>query len=165
MAIIGTIRDKGRYVLIGFVGLALVTFILTGFFDSFGGGPVQGNLGTIDGEEVNVDNYNKYVNQFMLSDQQSFQQQQREYTDRDKEQSEDRAFQLAVDEQLLFLSKSLLLIYMEKMDLHCCQTFNKILLILQQGNSTLNNCKNSLKSVRKQQNLKRLNSGKTQKKD
>lgn len=101
MAIIGAIRDKGRYVLIGFVGLALVTFILTGFFDSFGGGPERGNIGTIDGEEVNSENYEKYVNQFMMSDQQSFQQQGREYTDRDKEQSEDRAFQLAVDEQLL----------------------------------------------------------------
>ncbi len=62
MAIIGTIRDKGRYFLIGFVGLALITFILTGIPDALGGGPEKGNLGTVDGEEVDAKNYDKYVN-------------------------------------------------------------------------------------------------------
>ena len=101
MAVIGAIRDKGRYVLIGFVGLALVTFILTGFFDSFGGGPTQVINGTVAGEEVNMETFAKYVNQFQMNDMQQAQQQGREVTERDAEQSADRAWQLTVDEQLL----------------------------------------------------------------
>ena len=101
MAVIGAIRDKGRYVLIGFVGLALVTFILTGFFDSFGGGPTQVINGTVAGEEVNMETFAKYVNQFQMNDMQQAQQQGREFTERDAEQSADRAWQLTVDEQLL----------------------------------------------------------------
>ncbi len=101
MAVIGAIRDKGRYVLIGFVGLALVTFILTGFFDSFGGGPTQISNGTVAGEDVNMETFQKYVSQFQMNDMQQAQQQGREYTERDAEQSADRAWQLTVDEQLL----------------------------------------------------------------
>jgi peptidyl-prolyl cis-trans isomerase D len=101
MAVIGAIRDKGRYVLIGFVGLALVTFILTGFFDSFGSGPTQVTFGTVAGEDVNMETFNKYVNQIQMNDMQQAQQQGREYTERDAEESANRAWQLTVDEQLL----------------------------------------------------------------
>ena len=58
MAVIGTIRDKGRYFLVGIVGLSLILFIAQGFFDIMGSAGPQGNLGTIDGEVVNQELYN-----------------------------------------------------------------------------------------------------------
>lgn len=101
MAIIGKIRDKGRYLLVGFVGLALLTFILTGLFNNNGDTGNRGVFGTIDGEEIDTAILNEKTRQFVMSDMQSFAQQQREYTERDREQSEDKGWNLAVDEILL----------------------------------------------------------------
>ena len=103
MAVIGTIRDKGRYFLVGIVGLSLILFIAQGFFDIMGSSAPQGNLGTIDGDAVNQELYNKYVEQFVTLEQQQAQQQQKEFTDQDRANAEDRAWQATVDE--LTLSK------------------------------------------------------------
>lgn len=101
MAIIGKIRDKGRYLLVGFVGLALLTFILTGLFDKNGSSANRGTFGTIDGEEIDTAILNQRTRDFVMSDMQQYYQQQREYTDKDKEQSEDKGWAAAVDEILL----------------------------------------------------------------
>lgn len=98
MAVIGTIRDKGRYFLVGIVGLSLILFIAQGFFDIMGSRVERGNLGTIDGEEVSQEVYNKYVEQFVTAEQQQAAQQQREFTDQDRSNAEDRAWQATVDE-------------------------------------------------------------------
>lgn len=101
MAIIGKIRDKGRYLLVGFVGLALLTFILTGLFDKVGASVDRGSEGTIDGRDIDTSILNEKIRQFTYSDMQQYQQQQREYTDRDQEQSAEKGWAAAVDEILL----------------------------------------------------------------
>lgn len=100
MAIIGRIRNM-RYLLVGITGLALLTFILTGLFDKIGSSVDRGTLGTIDGNEVDTAIYNAKLNQFVMSDKQQFQQQQKEYTDKDAEQSADKAWSATVDEIIL----------------------------------------------------------------
>ncbi|MDR0802281.1 SurA N-terminal domain-containing protein [Fluviicola sp.] len=100
MAIIGKIRDQ-RYLLVGITGLALLVFILTGLFDKLGSSADRGNLGTIDGDAVDTAVYNTKLRQFEFSDRQQFQQQQREYTDRDAEQSAEKAWNAAVDEIIM----------------------------------------------------------------
>ena len=100
MAIIGRIRNM-RYLLVGITGLALLTFILTGLFDKIGSSVDRGTLGTIDGNEVDTAVYYSKLRQFEMSDRQQFQQQQREYTDKDAEQSADKAWSAAVDEIIL----------------------------------------------------------------
>ncbi|MNK12770.1 Chaperone SurA precursor [compost metagenome] len=100
MAIIGRIRNM-RYLLVGITGLALLTFILTGLFDKIGSSVDRGTLGTIDGDEVDTAIYNTKLRQFEFSDRQQFQQQQKEYTDKDAEQSADKAWANAVDEIIL----------------------------------------------------------------
>lgn len=100
MALIGKIREQ-RYLLVGITGLALVVFILTGLFDKLGAsGPVANN-GTIDGKEVDTALFNLKVRQYKMNDMQQAQQQQREYTERDEQQSEDNAWRATVDELLL----------------------------------------------------------------
>lgn len=101
MAIIGKIHDKGRYILVGIVGLALLTFIFTSFFDVMGSRTQAGNIGTIAGEVISPE---KYEENRMLAQQNAMmqaQQQQREFTERDMEQSADQAFSATVDEILL----------------------------------------------------------------
>ncbi|WP_341907733.1 peptidylprolyl isomerase [Fluviicola taffensis] len=100
MAIIGKIRNM-RYLLVGITGLALLTFILTGLFDKIGSSVDRGTLGTIDGNEVDTAVYYSKLRQFEFSDKQQFQQQQREYTDKDAEQSADKAWSASVDEIIL----------------------------------------------------------------
>lgn len=100
MAIIGRIRNM-RYLLVGITGLALLTFILTGLFDKIGSSVDRGTLGTIDGNEVDTAIYNAKLRQFEMSDRQQFQQQQKEYTDKDAEQSADKAWSASVDEIIL----------------------------------------------------------------
>lgn len=100
MALIGKIREQ-RYLLVGITGLALVVFILTGLFDKLGASGPVGTLGTIDGKEVDTALFNQKVRQYKMNDMQQAQQQQREYTERDEQQSEDNAWRATVDEILL----------------------------------------------------------------
>lgn len=101
MAIIGKIQEKGRYLLVGFVGLALLTFILTGLFDVLGSSVDAGNLGTIADEEVDPQLYYDNLERIERQDRMQYQQQQREYTDRDADMSADKAWNATVDELLL----------------------------------------------------------------
>ena len=63
MAIIGTIRDRGRYILVGIVGLSLILFIAQNFIDKQGSGGDRGNLGTIDGDPVDERRYSEVLNE------------------------------------------------------------------------------------------------------
>lgn len=100
MAIIGKIQEK-RYLLVGITGLALLVFILTGLFDKLGSSVKQGTFGTIDGVEVDTASFNAKLRQFQMNDMQQAQQQQREYTEQDAQQSEDNAWRATIDEILL----------------------------------------------------------------
>ena len=103
MAIIGKIQEKGRYLLVGIVGLALLTFILTSLFDVLGTRTVEGNLGTIAGDPVAVDDakYRDNLNMAMADVNNRAAQQGQQPTDMDRQQAEDRAWQQTVDDILL----------------------------------------------------------------
>ena len=99
MAIIGKIREKS-WVLVAFVGLALVAFILG---DYLKGGPANpgGGIGTVDGEPVNPQLYQYYQSLQERNDATQAQQQGREYTDRDRQNSADRAWQQTTERLML----------------------------------------------------------------
>jgi peptidyl-prolyl cis-trans isomerase D len=100
MAIIGSIQSKGRYFLIGFVGLALLTFILSDLTKC--SGPRVGNQGSIGGEPVDADKYYQNVVLFTQNDSARIaSQEQRMMTEKEMEQSRDRAWSATVDETLL----------------------------------------------------------------
>lgn len=101
MAIIGKIHDKGRYILVGIIGLALLTFIFTSFFDTLGANADNGGIGTIDGETVDYNLFLSAEQRTQMTDAMNYQQQGREYTDRDKDQSSDKAWNFLVDSILL----------------------------------------------------------------
>lgn len=61
MAIIGKIRDNGWLVLV-FVGLALLAFIFTDWSKITGGEEPKFGIGTVYGEKVDIDEFNKAVN-------------------------------------------------------------------------------------------------------
>jgi peptidyl-prolyl cis-trans isomerase D len=100
MAIIGRIQEKGRYLLVGFVGLALLTFIFSGLQKcetSTGEIPI----GTIGGDDIDAAAYERNLKLAEQQDMMQYQQQGREYTDRDRDQSADRAWAATVSEILL----------------------------------------------------------------
>lgn len=100
MAIIGKIQEKGRYLLVGFVGLALLTFIFSGLQKcETGNGQIP--IGTIGGEDVDPAIYERNLKLAEQQDMMQYQQQGREYTDRDRDQSADRAWAGTVSEILL----------------------------------------------------------------
>jgi peptidyl-prolyl cis-trans isomerase D len=90
MAIIGKIREKS-WVIVAFVGLALLTFI---FADYFKGGPSNEGtgLGTINGKTIDPTEFEKYEYFQVMNDSKQMQQQGKEYTEEDKKQSTERAW-------------------------------------------------------------------------
>jgi peptidyl-prolyl cis-trans isomerase D len=90
MAIIGKIREKS-WVIVAFVGLALLTFI---FADYFKGGPSNEatGLGTINGKTIDPLEFEKYEYFQVMNDSKQMQQQGKEYTEEDKKQSTERAW-------------------------------------------------------------------------
>lgn len=101
MAIIGTIRDRGRYILVGIVGLSLILFIAQNFIDKQGNSGDRGNIGTIDGDPVDQTKYADAVNAATQEDKMQASQQKREYGEREQAQSEDRAWQITVEELVM----------------------------------------------------------------
>src|SRR5690606_20126980 len=99
MALIGKIREKS-WLLVGVVGLALFAFILSDY-QSWFGQTAQMGYGTIDGEPVDPKLYEKAIENFRMSDQQEFQSQGREYTQRDQDASENKAWRAVVDSIIL----------------------------------------------------------------
>lgn len=100
MAIIGKIRDNSILLLI-VVGVAMLAFILSGWDSMFGGsGNVMG-LGTVYGEMVDDKKYNELAEMARNQDAQMAMQQGREFTERDQEMSEDRAWNQVVETTIL----------------------------------------------------------------
>lgn len=104
MAIIGRIQEKGRYLLVGFVGLALLTFIFSGLQKCDTGTDLM-PLGTIGGEDVDPAIYDRNLKLAEQEDMMRYQQQGREYTAVDREQNSqqisDNAWGRTVSEILL----------------------------------------------------------------
>lgn len=101
MAIIGSIQEKGRYFLVGFVGLALLTFILTGLFDVVGSAGDVPNLGTIGGEEVEPKLFEENLLKFRSSMEQQAAQQGQQITEQQLDQAEENAWMQTVDDLVL----------------------------------------------------------------
>lgn len=101
MALIGKIQEKGKYVLIGLVGLSLLLFIFSSFFDVIGSSQADLNLGTIDGVEVDQKAYEENVQQFASNDSLQAAQQQQPYGEKEQEQSRDKAWQATVDKIII----------------------------------------------------------------
>jgi len=101
MAIIGSIQEKGRYFLVGFVGLALLTFILTGLFDVIGTSGKAPNLGTIDGEDVDPRLFESNLLRFRSAAEQQAAMQNQQMTEQQYEQAEENAWLQTVDDIVL----------------------------------------------------------------
>ena len=100
MAIIGKIRSKSG-LLVGIVGLALVAFILGDYQSFFGGGEGEYGIGTVSGEKVDVNKYALASSKFQDQDRGQAQQEQKDYTEKDIENSADKAWNFMVDSTLL----------------------------------------------------------------
>lgn len=100
MAIIGKIRDKSWLILI-FIGLALLAFILTDYNSWFGYKDNMVGYGSVNGENVDPRLYEKAVDNYRAMDQNDFQRQGREYTQKDEQNSENKAWNAIVDSLLL----------------------------------------------------------------
>jgi peptidyl-prolyl cis-trans isomerase D len=100
MAIIGKIRAKSG-LLVGIVGVALVAFILGDYQSFFGGGEGKYGIGTVYGEKVDANKYALASSKFQDQDRGQAQQEQKEYTETDSENSADKAWNFMVDSTLL----------------------------------------------------------------
>jgi peptidyl-prolyl cis-trans isomerase D len=100
MALIGKIREKSALLVI-IIGIALLAFIL-GDWKSFSGG--TGDLvgyGMIDGERVDYEKYEEAARNFTEQDKNNAQQQQKEYTVKDQEASNDKAWNFLVESTII----------------------------------------------------------------
>ncbi|TXI82667.1 MAG: hypothetical protein E6Q38_04695 [Crocinitomicaceae bacterium] len=96
MALIGKIREKS-VLLVVIIGLALVAFILGAYGKMGTGADEQIGYGTVFGEMVDFKKYEEANNLFQQQDQMQFQQQQREYTQKDQDASADKAWNYVVE--------------------------------------------------------------------
>ena len=96
MALIGKIREKS-VLLVVIIGLALVAFILGAYGKMGTGSNEQIGYGTVFGEMVDFKKYEEANNLFQQQDQMQFQQQQREYTQKDQDASADKAWNYVVE--------------------------------------------------------------------
>lgn len=96
MALIGKIREKS-VLLVVIIGLALVAFILGAYGKMGSGSDEQIGYGTVFGEMVDFKKYEEANNLFQQQDQMQFQQQQREYTQKDQDASADKAWNYVVE--------------------------------------------------------------------
>lgn len=100
MALIGKIREKSALLVI-IIGVALLAFIL-GDWKSFSGG--TGDLvgyGMIDGERVEYEKFEEAAQNFTEQDKNNAQQQQKEYTTKDQEASNDKAWNYLVESTII----------------------------------------------------------------
>ncbi len=107
MAIIGKIRSHSR-LLVGIIGIALVFFMFSTFFENIPNtikklfsGRVEYGIGTVYGEQVNGNSYNILAQNLISQDQQQALQAKKEYTDKDRENSTDKAWNILVDSTIL----------------------------------------------------------------
>jgi len=100
MALIGKIREKSGLLVI-IIGLALLAFIMGDWQSMFGGSGETLGLGTVAGEKIDPLKYDNAVKAMQQQDYQQYQQQGREYTQRDQKVSEDKAWTMLVEGMVL----------------------------------------------------------------
>lgn len=100
MAIIGKIREKSA-LLVVVIGLALLTFILGEYFKSSNGNEDVIGYGTVYGEKIDENLLRNDFERFENNDRREFQQQQREYTQKDQDASLEKAFNYRTETTIL----------------------------------------------------------------
>jgi peptidyl-prolyl cis-trans isomerase D len=100
MAIIGKIREKSGLLVI-IIGLALLAFILGDYQKGTNGSDDFIGSGTVYGEKIDEKKFQEDINKFQISDSREFQQQQREYTQKDQDASVDKAWNYRVETTIL----------------------------------------------------------------
>ena len=100
MAIIGKIREKS-VLLVVIIGLALLAFIFTDWNKGGGGNEDQIGYGTIGGEVVDDKKLDEAQENFVNQDEQQAYQQQKPYTDKERQASRDKAWNYIVESTIL----------------------------------------------------------------
>jgi len=100
MAIIGKIRSKSG-LLVGIIGLALLSFILGDYQSFFGSSEGEYGIGTVYGEKIDPNKYNETNGKVQDQDRGQAQKEQKEYTEEDIEKSQDKAWNFLVDSTIL----------------------------------------------------------------
>jgi len=100
MAIIGKIRSKSG-LLVGIVGLALVTFILSDYQHLLGINEGEFGIGTVYGEKVDPKDYNIASTKFQEQGRNQAMQNNKEFTDSDMETANDNSWNYLVDSTIL----------------------------------------------------------------
>jgi peptidyl-prolyl cis-trans isomerase D len=96
MALIGKIREKSG-LLVVLIGIALFAFILGDWRKMTQGSEDQYGYGTVYGEKVEYAKFEEAIGKFQEQDRMQFQQQQREYTQKDQDASADKAWNYLVE--------------------------------------------------------------------
>ena len=99
MAIITKIRDKS-WLIVGFVGIAMVAFILGDYDKMFGSNTGDYGIGLVNGEKINIDVYNTLCERVQNQDKNQKQQEGKPFTDQDLEAANDKAFNYMVDSSI-----------------------------------------------------------------
>ena len=100
MAIIGKIRSKSG-LLVGIIGIALLSFILGDYQNFFGSGEGEYGIGTVYGEKIDANKYNETNGKVQDQDRGQAQKEQKEYAEADIEASSDKAWNFLVDSTIL----------------------------------------------------------------
>ena len=100
MAIIGKIRSKSG-LLVGIIGLALLSFILGDYQSFFGSSEGEYGIGTVYGEKIDPNKYNETNGKVQDQDRGQAQKEQKDYTEEDIEKSQDKAWNFLVDSTIL----------------------------------------------------------------
>ena len=100
MAIIGKIREKSALLVI-IIGLALLAFILGGYEKMSMGSDEGIGYGTVYGEKIDENLLRGDFDRFENNDRREFQQQQRDYTQKDQDASFEKAFNYRTETTIL----------------------------------------------------------------
>jgi peptidyl-prolyl cis-trans isomerase D len=100
MALIGKIRSKSG-LLVGIIGIALLSFILGDYQSFFGSSEGEYGIGTVYGEKIDPNKYNETNGKVQDQDRGQAQKEQKEYTEEDIEKSQDKAWNFLVDSTIL----------------------------------------------------------------
>ena len=100
MALIGKIRSKSG-LLVGIIGLALLSFILGDYQSFFGSSEGEYGIGTVYGEKVDPNKYSVTSGKVQDQDRGEAQKEQKEFTEEDIEKSLDKAWNFLVDSTIL----------------------------------------------------------------
>jgi len=100
MALIGKIRSKSG-LLVGVIGLALLSFILSDYKSMFGFSEGAFGIGTVFGEKVDANLYQNTSMRVQDQDRQQAEQNQKPYGEQESEASNDKSWNFLVDSTIL----------------------------------------------------------------